>query len=568
MKEFITLIQPAFAWTWKNSLQAAVLIGLVLLLQKILGRWLTPRLRYALSLLIVLRLLLPTAPPSPISLENLFTPAAQLTAAPATAGVPESVQTASSTGAPVAPSLAPVAPSPLSGLSTTEVLCLGWACGLLILVSLAGWRYVQWCRLIRQGHRVSDARLLALLDGARQAMGVCRPVTLVSLSQLGSPAVFGLRHVRLLLPETALDQLTDQELRLLFLHEMAHVSRRDMLLDLLLMAVQFLHWFNPLVWLGLHRLRADRELVCDAMVLQRTSPGERSGYGGLLIKLMDDFPAAQRIIPTAIPVLSSKREIKRRIVSIKHYGRASIAAWVATGMAAVTLACLTFTSSSQPRPGGQPLLQSGIKGQPADKAATQPTCVDLSKYYTAQLNDSLNSPSQVTENNLASLPKGRQVFSGVPFEVGGLLQLSGKKIQEWGRNEYPESITGIMVGKACQRLHLLHGAGGVFDPENVTIAKLVLHYADQSVREIDIQTAVHIRDWWGDPKQRVIGDNSVLTWTGTNPALKKYGGEHPGSLRIYKTTYGNPQPGSVITRIDYVSTMRNSSPFLIALTLE
>ena len=209
-----------------------------------------------------------------------------------------------------------------------------------------------------------------------------------------------------------------------------------------------------------------------------------------------------------------------------------------------------------------------INGQSAENATSKATRIDLSKYFTAQLTNSLNSPSSVTENNLASLPKGRQVFSGVPFEVGGLLQLSGKKLQEWGRNEYPESITGIKLAKRCQRLHLLHGAGGVFDPEGVTIAQLVLHYTDKSTREIDIKTGVHIRDWWGDPKQELSGKNSELAWTGTNPALKQYGGNQPGSLRIYKTTFENPQLGDTIEAIDYVSTMQNSSTFLIGLTIE
>lgn len=207
-------------------------------------------------------------------------------------------------------------------------------------------------------------------------------------------------------------------------------------------------------------------------------------------------------------------------------------------------------------------------GQPKESIPSQATCIDLGKHYTAHLTDSLNSPASVTENNLATLPKGRQVFSGVPFDVGGLLQLSGKKLQEWERNEYPETINGIILEKPCQRLHLLHGAGGVFDPEGVTIAKLVLHYADKSVRELDIKTGVHVRDWWGNPKQALTGKNSELTWTGTNPALKKYGGKQPGSLRIYKTTFENPQPETAITTIDYVSTMENASPFLIALSIE
>ena len=365
MKVLLSLIQSAFEWTCKNSLQVALLVGLVVLVQTVLARWLTPRLRYALSLLILLRLLLPAVPSSPLSLENLFRPVARLEAhslAPERGGLGE-VTDASVTPMVAEPvPVAPVTPLPvvtpfvatpvsrLPALSVAEVLGLAWACGLLALVSIAGWRYAQWCRLIRQGRRLTDPRLLALLDGARQAMGVRRPVTLVALARLVSPAVFGFRRVRLLLPETMLDQLTDQDLRLLFLHEMAHVRRHDMLLNVLLMAVQFVHWFNPLLWLGLHRLRADRELVCDAMVLQRARPEERSGYGLLLLKLLTDFPADQAIIPTAVPVVSSQRELKRRIVLIKHHRSASRGVYVVTVMAAVALACLTFTGSSQQPP--------------------------------------------------------------------------------------------------------------------------------------------------------------------------------------------------------------------------
>ena len=357
MKELLTLIQPAFEWTWKNSLQVALLVVLVLLVQKALGRWLTPRLRYALSLLVLLRLLLPAAPPSSLSLQNLWPkttpPAVPQATAPT---MVESVRPPAIAleALPVDPVPAPpvatpsvTAPIRTPVLSLAELLALAWAGGLVALVSLAGWRYVQWCRSVRHGRQLSDARCLALLEETRRAMGVHRPVTLVAMTRLGTPAVFGCWRVRLLLPETAVDQLTDQELRLLFLHEMAHVRRQDMLLNLLLMAVQFVHWFNPLVWLGLHRLRTDRELVCDAMVLQRTKPEERLGYGSLLLKLLTDSPAPPAMIPTAVPVVGSKSELKQRIILIKRYRRATVAACVATGFMAVVLACVTFTASSQ-----------------------------------------------------------------------------------------------------------------------------------------------------------------------------------------------------------------------------
>ncbi|MCW5551746.1 MAG: hypothetical protein KIS67_06195 [Verrucomicrobiae bacterium] len=201
-------------------------------------------------------------------------------------------------------------------------------------------------------------------------------------------------------------------------------------------------------------------------------------------------------------------------------------------------------------------------------AASGAFCLDLAKYQTARLSDSLNSPSYVKDNNLAAFPEGRQVFLQTPFQVSGVLQLSGKKLQEWGRNEFPEKITNIQVGRVCSELHLLHGAGGVYDQDGTTIAKLILRYSDNSTREIEIKNAVHVRDWWGEPNQPITGTNSALVWTGSNPAVIKYGGEKPGSLRIYKATFKNPHPGLSLTSIDYESTMQNSSPFLLGLTVE
>jgi len=122
------------------------------------------------------------------------------------------------------------------------------------LIGAAGWGYGRWDRLVRSGKQISDPRLIAILDQAREAMGVRRSVTLATLPEVHSPAVFGVWRVCVLLPEAALVQLNERELRLVFMHEMAHVRRNDGLLDMILMGLPFLHWFNPLVWLAVRRL--------------------------------------------------------------------------------------------------------------------------------------------------------------------------------------------------------------------------------------------------------------------------------------------------------------------------
>ena len=86
-----------------------------------------------------------------------------------------------------------------------------------------------------------------------------------------------------------LEQLSDQELRLVVRDELVHVQRLDVLQNWLLILLQALHWFNPLVWLALRRMRSDRELVCDAVVLRHLDPTEQREYGATLIKMPGSF---------------------------------------------------------------------------------------------------------------------------------------------------------------------------------------------------------------------------------------------------------------------------------------
>ena len=355
MKLLITLGQAAFAWTWETSLYASLLIVLVFGLQKVLARRLTPRLRYTISLLVLLRLLLPMTPFSALSVGNLLPPGARLAqpasfpllASPATTG------TATAQSSRSAVTAAPAVSEPLR-ITISGALGLAWAAGGLSLLMLAGWRLRRWNRLIQKGRRISESRLVGLLESARETMKVRRPVQLVAVPELNSPAVFGIFQTRLLLPESTLRQLDDGELRMIFLHEMAHVRRNDALLKYLLMAVQFLHWFNPLVWLALHRLRADRELVCDAMVIRQLRPEERIGYGKVLLKLMENFSAGSAVFFGAAPVIGGINEMKGRILMIKHHRPASVAACVTTALAVGVLAftaCTRAPREQQPSAG-------------------------------------------------------------------------------------------------------------------------------------------------------------------------------------------------------------------------
>ncbi|MES2505968.1 MAG: M56 family metallopeptidase, partial [Verrucomicrobiota bacterium] len=175
------------------------------------------------------------------------------------------------TQAPSAPQ-AEQAAAPLEAgpaLSAGEWFSLLWLGGLLLMLARLGLSAWRLRRLGRCTVPVS-ADLLACLPAAPAKLA--RQLGLhttphILLGPPGSvPMVWGLWKPRLLLPE-GFHQWPADKLRAVLLHEFEHLRRRDPLALAAAQLMQALHWFNPLAWLALHRLRAEQEHACDDAAL-------------------------------------------------------------------------------------------------------------------------------------------------------------------------------------------------------------------------------------------------------------------------------------------------------------
>ncbi len=110
------------------------------------------------------------------------------------------------------------------------------------------------------------AELATAFHGACAQLGLRRRITLLLDPRRTIPLVWGIFHVRLLLPAEALEW-NEAQVRCTLLHELAHVRRRDPLTQWLAQIACALHWWNPLVWLAAWRLYVERERACDDLVL-------------------------------------------------------------------------------------------------------------------------------------------------------------------------------------------------------------------------------------------------------------------------------------------------------------
>jgi hypothetical protein len=211
----------------------------------------------------------------------------------------------------------------------------------LLVILIQHQKLARW---VKRQSPLADARIPALLAEVKATLGVRRHLTVVPVPRACAPALFGVRHPVLLMPANLARTLEPAELRHILLHELVHLKHHDVLLNYLLMGVQALHWFNPAVWLALRRLRAERELYCDALVIKRLDDPGRRAYGSALLKVCEHL-ARPVFNPHLVPILGHKPQIHRRILMITHFKPTSRRAAAASLLLALGLGGFTFTKA-------------------------------------------------------------------------------------------------------------------------------------------------------------------------------------------------------------------------------
>ena len=335
----------------KSSWQGAVLILLVLAAQWLFGAQLKPRWRYALWLLVLVRLALPWTIPSPASVFNFvdFSHVAKpwkfhLHAHPATTPSPVPAQ-AQGQGPAASPEIIPGA----STLDLTTRYVVGvWLAGVLALAISLLVSHMRLSRKISRERPLIDAPILHRLEECKQLMGVRVPVTVVETGEVGSPTLFGFIRPRLLLPAGFTRSFSPEELHHVFLHELAHIKRCDILIGWLMTAAQILHWFNPLVWVAGYRMRVDRELACDALALSYARDEENQRYGETIIKLLESF-GRSAWSPGLAGAVENKNQLKERIRMIAKFKKTNRGLALAVGLFA-GLGLVTLTDARPDAP--------------------------------------------------------------------------------------------------------------------------------------------------------------------------------------------------------------------------
>jgi hypothetical protein len=203
------------------------------------------------------------------------------------------------------------------------------------------------------------------------------------------------------------------------------------------------------------------------------------------------------------------------------------------------------------------LLAAAVVAAPVGKADPV-KFVSLKGHTNVKWDENLHS-NRFENNNLKSLPTGKQKFGDVEFEIGdGLMQLGAKNVDK------PKEFKDIKVGRALKKLHFLQACGYNTDDDTV-IGKYVIHYDDKSTAEVEIVYGRDVVDWWAYP-DRIGPTKGKAVWEGENEASKGF----DAKIKLYLMTWENPKPDKKVETIDFVATNpdQEAAPFCVAISAE
>jgi TonB family protein len=313
--------------------------------------------------------------------------------APALTAWPDRAEVAVSVS--LEPPASPPAPPPATPDIAGVVTGL-WAAGTVVSLLVLAAGLLRLSRLAATATPVREGPWAEQLADIARASGVSRPVRLLLSAHPSLVVTWGMRRPAILLPAAA-SGWTDDTLRVVLSHELAHIRRGDWAVLIVAHALRALHWFNPIVWLACRRLRLESEHACDDAVLGLgVSP---PAYATHLLQLAR--AASRREWAPALPV-ARPSGLERRVRAMLNgsLDRRPLTVPARLGVTAIVLAIACATA--------------GIGTAAQSFASVSGSLLDSQRAALPGVTLALSNTARETKTTVRTNREGRFEFVGLP----------------------------------------------------------------------------------------------------------------------------------------------------------
>lgn len=192
-------------------------------------------------------------------------------------------------------------------VAIVRTLLAVWAAGTLFMFArlLVGQAFLS-----RTFARAAPLQALSL-DAVALHHGLTTRTEVRASSEIDVPLAFGILQPKILLPESAL-RWSQERLRVVLLHETAHLQRLDPAAQLITLVACCVYWFHPLAWRVARHLALARERACDDRVLGAGSDADR--YARQLVRIAESLAGRRPPLPAV--AMARPSQLRSRLTAL------------------------------------------------------------------------------------------------------------------------------------------------------------------------------------------------------------------------------------------------------------
>lgn len=161
-----------------------------------------------------------------------------------------------------------------------QVLYNVWLVGILVLGSYYTYSYIRAKRKIKGLETIEAEEILKVFESCKEKLKLSKESGQIRLAYWDTSMILGIKNPTITLPKYC----NKQELEMILLHELTHYKYKEHWLTYIQLIALTLHWFNPIVWLGIKQMKEDIEYACDERVIRLGV--SKKNYAETLLNMM------------------------------------------------------------------------------------------------------------------------------------------------------------------------------------------------------------------------------------------------------------------------------------------
>ena len=314
----------------------------------------------------------------------------------------------------------------------SDAIPIMWLLGFVIIISATILSYFIFLYKVNKFGKVNSNKLDLILDECKENLNIKKKVKIYYSDIVSTPTVLGLIKKKILMPANLENILSNDEMIHILSHELCHIKRHDIEMNFLMMILQSIHWFNPILWMTFNKIKSDCEVACDELVLKSINKEKVKDYGETIIKLASLVKISKPVRLNLAAI--DKKNLKRRIVMISKFKKKSI---IITVISIIIIGAICFVCLTNP-----------IDSTTSDNTTIEDTTTDNSEDNKSEEVDKVKEEeNSQSESNTADVEKKESVKPATKPTNSSTSKKANDKVYKSKRHNISFTIPSSWEGK-------------------------------------------------------------------------------------------------------------------------